>query len=277
METKKKNVQKVKKNNHDHDKDLCFSIMPFGGWFDDYYNNIYCPAIEAAGLKPCRADDLYRPSTIVNDIWSFTKKSKIILADLTGKNPNVFYELGLAHALAKPAILVVENMADVPFDLRALRVIEYDKNAPNWGDVLKEKIEISINEVLESPSQSVLPTFLDVRESGKKPTVTEREKEFIEMRQDIDVLRRELLSSRNRYMREDITPDSAKSLIHRFVKMRLPQDTIIKRVTDRGAPEQWVIDNVKNIMQEIDEEQEENKSNKILFKRKSESKKKSVK
>ena len=72
-------------------KETCFTIMPFGGWFDDYYESIYKPAIEKAGLKPRRADDLYRPSTIVNDIWSCTKESKLVLADLTGKNPNVFY------------------------------------------------------------------------------------------------------------------------------------------------------------------------------------------
>ena len=101
--------------------------MPFGGWLDDYYETIYRPAIIAAGLEPHRADDLYRPSTIVTDIWSYTRRAKLLLADLTGKNPNVFYELGLAHALAKPVILVAEEMDDIPFDLRALRIIVYDK------------------------------------------------------------------------------------------------------------------------------------------------------
>ena len=107
--------------------------MPFGGWFDDYYSTVFVPAIEKAGLESRRADDLYRPSTIVSDIWKFTMKAKLVLADLSEKNANVFYELGLAHALAKPVILVVEPMDDVPFDLRALRVLQYDKNDPNWG------------------------------------------------------------------------------------------------------------------------------------------------
>src|SRR4051794_9506809 len=95
----------------------CFTIMPFGDWFDDYYDQIYVPAITTAGLVARRADDLYRPSAIVHDIWEMTCAAKIILADLTGKNPNVFYELGLAHAIAKPAVLVAESIADVPFDL----------------------------------------------------------------------------------------------------------------------------------------------------------------
>ncbi|UCH95687.1 MAG: hypothetical protein JSV88_02260, partial [Candidatus Aminicenantes bacterium] len=113
MTAKKKNESKKvstvnKKDEPIHEgnsKDICFIIMPFGGWFDTYYESIYIPAIKSAGLEPKRADNLYRPSTIVNDIWTYTKKAKIVLADLSERNPNVFYELGLAHALAKPAIL----------------------------------------------------------------------------------------------------------------------------------------------------------------------------
>jgi hypothetical protein len=55
--------------------------MPFGGWLDDYYETIYSPAIVSSGLTPHRADDLYRPSTIVNDIWAYTRKAKLLLAE----------------------------------------------------------------------------------------------------------------------------------------------------------------------------------------------------
>jgi hypothetical protein len=87
------------------ERDLCFVIMPFGGWYDKYYQEIFQLAIEEAGLKSSRADSLYRSSPIVQDIWSYTKKAKVLLADLSTRNPNVFYELGLAHAIAKPVIL----------------------------------------------------------------------------------------------------------------------------------------------------------------------------
>ncbi len=83
-------------------KQTYFMIMPFRGWFDKYYEDIYKPAIEDAGFDSKRADDLYRPGNIVNDIWTYTKEASVILADLTNKNPNVFYELGLAHAITKP-------------------------------------------------------------------------------------------------------------------------------------------------------------------------------
>lgn len=173
-------------------EDTCFIIMPFGSWFDYYFEAIYVPAIKSAGLMPRRADDLYRPSALVNDIWTLTQNAKVILADLSGKNPNVFYELGLAHALAKPAILVTESMDDIPFDLRALRVIVYDKNEPNWGDVLREKIGTAIGEVLDSPLEAVLPPFLKVKKSASRATVTKAEKELISLKQDIDLVKREL-------------------------------------------------------------------------------------
>lgn len=87
MSTKKKTKKKSKKkaakrSRSKKSQGTCFTIMPFGGWFDDYYETIFCPAIESTGLTPKRADDLYRPSTIVHDIWSYTKESKLILADL---------------------------------------------------------------------------------------------------------------------------------------------------------------------------------------------------
>lgn len=174
---------------------ICFTIMPFGGWFDTYYEQIFLPAIESSGLVARRADDLYRPSAIVHDIWEITKKAKIVLAELSGRNPNVFYELGLAHALAKPAILVTQTVEDVPFDLRALRVIVYDRNEPNWGDVLKTAIESSIREILTSPVKSVLPSFLQVDDSHK-PSVTTTEKELISLRQDVDLLKREAATAK---------------------------------------------------------------------------------
>jgi hypothetical protein len=142
--------------------------MPFGGYFDQYYNDIYKPAIEDNGLTSIRADSLFRPSTIISDIWEFTNSSKIMLADLTSTNANVMYELGLAHAIAKPTILISEKIDDVPFDLRSLRVLTFNKNETNWDTKLREKITKSISETLNSPTDAVLPTFLKI-----KPNVPE--------------------------------------------------------------------------------------------------------
>ena len=199
MATKKKERKKStpskQKPKETEKQDTCFIIMPFGDWFDTYFESIYLPAIEATGLTPRRADNLYRPSAIINDIWALTNEAKLILADLSEKNANVFYELGMAHALAKPAILVTESMEDVPFDLRSLRVIVYEKNRPDWGDALREKIQLAIQEVLASPLDAVLPTFIKVKESSTQPSASKVEKEMISLRQDLDRLTREFRSA----------------------------------------------------------------------------------
>ncbi len=137
----------------------CFVMMPFKSPFDVYYTSIYKPAIKDSKLVPVRADDLFRPSAIVSDLWQMIQDAEVILAELTTKNANVFYELGLSHAVGKPVILVSETMDDVPFDLQQLRVLLYDKDDPNWGDKLKADITSSINETLVSPVEAVPSIF----------------------------------------------------------------------------------------------------------------------
>jgi hypothetical protein len=106
----------------------------------------------------------------------------------------VFYELGLAHAIGKPVIMVSESLQDIPFDLRALRVIDYDKNAPDWGEVLKAKIVKTVK-VLDAPKESILSVFLKNDVSQVRLEVSPLEKELLALRQEMESLKRSLASS----------------------------------------------------------------------------------
>lgn len=227
--------------------------MPFGGWFDTYYEEIYIPAIKAAGMKPTRADDLYRPGNIVNDIWNYTKSADIILADLTSKNPNVFYELGLAHAIAKPAVLITASMDDVPFDLRSLRVLVYDINLPNWGEKLKGKITKALTETLKSPEDAVLPTFLETTKS-KRIEVSPKEKEILELKSDLDSLKREVRSRKLPFLRSDvIEPMGSKEVIKRikkYLEIGMPDRIIANKLTRYGLSIDWVLETIKKTREE---------------------------
>lgn len=153
---------------HSIDQDsICFVIMPFGSWFDTYYTELYVPAITEAGLEPHRADDLSRPGNFFDDIWRYTIDAKVILADLSTMNPNVFYELGLAHALSRPTVLISESVKEIPADLRSLRIIEYDKNDPDWGEKLKNKIGDALHETIKHPVSRVLQAQLG--DAGPQP------------------------------------------------------------------------------------------------------------
>jgi hypothetical protein len=138
--------------------------MPFSGTIVTYYQLIYEPAIRKAGLRPIRADaDIFGTGKIMDQIWSGIMAAKVLVAELTSRNPNVFYELGLAHALQKPVVLISSNGDDVPFDLKHIRVIYYDLNDPFWGEKLIEKVAENILSAIKNPEEAVFERALDTK------------------------------------------------------------------------------------------------------------------
>jgi len=130
--------------------------MPFGAPIGDYYSLVYKPAIEKAGLIPIRADnEIFGAGKIMDQIWSGINAASVLVAELTTKNANVFYELGIAHALQKPVVLVSSNEEDVPFDLKHIRVIYYDVNDPFWGQKLLNKMAENILSAIKNPEEAV--------------------------------------------------------------------------------------------------------------------------
>ncbi len=154
-------IQKLGKNVKVNANDSCFVMMPFGAPLGQYYSAIYEPAVKKAGLRPVRADDdLFATGKIIDQVWQGISQAKVLIAELTTRNPNVFYELGLAHALEKPVVLVSSNTDDVPFDLQHIRVIYYDLHDPFWGDKLIEKVAENILSALKNPEEAVFKSAL---------------------------------------------------------------------------------------------------------------------
>jgi hypothetical protein len=148
----KKLDQKVKVDSGD----ICFVMMPFAEPIGGYYKKIYEPAIEKAGLKPVRADnEIFGTGKIMDQVWSGINSAKVLVAELTTRNPNVFYELGIAHALRKPVVLVSSNDKDVPFDLHHIRVIYYDVTDPFWGVKLLDKVAENVVSALKNPEEAI--------------------------------------------------------------------------------------------------------------------------
>lgn len=102
-----------------------FVIMPFSPEFTQIYNLFITETLTELGYEVLRADDLDNSQNILADIIQGIQKNELIVADLTGSNPNVYYELGIAHALQKNVILLTQDIGDLPFDLRSYRVIPY--------------------------------------------------------------------------------------------------------------------------------------------------------
>jgi hypothetical protein len=168
--------------------ETCFIICLFRGWHDQYTKQIFNPAIEQAGLTPVRADDIYGPSPIVTDIWKSVRAARVLLADLTGRNPNVLYELGLGHALRKPVVMITQDVTDVPFDLRALRIIVYDVRDAAWAAALQNAIADSLREVLKSPERFVVASFYEEPTAPSSPA-DQREQRLLKLEQELRALR----------------------------------------------------------------------------------------
>jgi hypothetical protein len=104
-----------------------FVVMPFLPVMKPVYeDHIHKVAIEKQ-LEVQRADDMFGVRhNIMEYVWSGICAAKVIVADCTGRNANVFYEIGIAHTVGKPVILITQNPEDVPFDLQAIRYLHYE-------------------------------------------------------------------------------------------------------------------------------------------------------
>lgn len=124
--------------------DLAFILMPFGGAFDDIYRDHIKPAMAEKDFECKRADDIFRTREVVEDIWEYICRARIVIADLTNRNPNVFYETGIAHTIGKDVILITQDDADIPFNLEHLRYYQYDytpRGMENFEDKLQQVVD----------------------------------------------------------------------------------------------------------------------------------------
>lgn len=109
------------------DPNLVSVMMPFSPQFAKVYDSIKSAA-HAAGLNCMRADDIWQDSVLIQDIFSLIVRSRIVVCDFSDKNPNVFYEAGIAHTLGKHVVPITQNGGDVPADLRHHRYLQYLNN-----------------------------------------------------------------------------------------------------------------------------------------------------
>lgn len=126
------------------DKKLIFVLTPFHNEFESSYHVIK-EVVEDIGLKCSRGDDATVSHNILGHIIQEMLRAKLIIANISGRNSNVFYELGIAHALGKPVLLVSETAEAIPFDLSHIRTLIY-KNELDLSIGLKKWLVTSIVE-----------------------------------------------------------------------------------------------------------------------------------
>lgn len=118
--------------------DLVAVMMPFAPQFNPVYDALGAAAT-SAGMRFHRADDIWVNDHIMDDVISLIWRARVVIADFTDRNSNVFYETGIAHTLGRDVIQIAQSLSDVPFDLRGIRTVTYHPNGEGFA-ALSEQV-----------------------------------------------------------------------------------------------------------------------------------------
>ena len=122
------------------EQDLVAVMMPFDARFDNVYETLQQAAAES-GMRCYRADDIWLNDHIMDDVINLIWRARVVIADLSWKNPNVFYETGIAHTLGRKVIQIAQSIDDIPFDLRAIRSVTYLPNGEGLEHLKAQVVE----------------------------------------------------------------------------------------------------------------------------------------
>lgn len=136
-------------------KKSIFVVMPFGKESNiayrnanAAYENVVKPLCEEMGFDVVRADNIASTAVVYDDILQGIRNSDIVIADISGQNPNVMYELGIAHSLRQQTTIVItqDNVSNSPFDIKHFRIISYE-NSMQGSNTLKNKLRSVIESI----------------------------------------------------------------------------------------------------------------------------------
>jgi hypothetical protein len=122
-----------------------FVVMQFTDPYNELYTEVIRPLCEEFHILPLRADEMYGPRLIIADVAKQITEARLVVAEITPANPNVYYEVGYAHALNKPTILIAEKGTQLPFDVSPFRVLFYENSIAG-----KHRVEVGLRKHLKA-------------------------------------------------------------------------------------------------------------------------------
>lgn len=183
----------------------CFVISPIGEEgsptrrrSDQIFKNVIKPAVEKYHYIALRADSIARPGIITTQIIEQLIKSELVIVDLTDKNPNVFYELGIRHMVRKHVIQIIDPSEIIPFEIANLRTIKVDYKYIDSMEHCKNEIIKQLGEIEKNQDHVESPvTFAINLTSTEGGNVDKQEKinvqlvsEMQNLKADLDAMKR---------------------------------------------------------------------------------------
>ena len=145
-------------------KKICFVIAPIGEAgsdvrkrSDQVLKHVITPAVEQCGYDPLRADQIAEPGMITSQVIQHIVDDPLVVADLTGWNPNVFYELAIRHALRRPLVQLIKRGEQIPFDVAGTRTIHIDHKDLDSVEEAKDEIVRQVKALEAAPSDIETP------------------------------------------------------------------------------------------------------------------------
>ncbi len=143
-------------------KSPCFVISPIGQdgtdirrRADQILKHVIAPAVEACGFNAVRADQISEPGLITTQVIQHIIDDPLVIADLTGSNPNVFYELAIRHAIRKPLVQIIQKDEKIPFDVAGMRTIPVDHRDLDSVQEAKAEIEKQVRAILKKKPEEI--------------------------------------------------------------------------------------------------------------------------
>lgn len=194
----------------------CFVISPIGdetsdirSRSDEILQYIITPVFSNRGYEVTRADKIDEPGIITTQIIQRIIDDDIVIADLTGHNPNVFYELAIRHSIKKPFIQIIKEGEKIPFDIAGVRTISIDEHNLSSAEAAKKSINKSIDSIesegykVESPvTIAVDIQSLRQSENPERRSLAEVLSAFSDLRSDISNMNEIINSMHNMALRE---------------------------------------------------------------------------
>lgn len=203
----------------------CFIVSPIGSEgsevrkrADQVLKHVVRPPLESRGFKVVRADHIADPGMITTQVIDQIREAELVVADLTGHNPNVFYELAVRHALAKPFIQMIEAGEQIPFDIAGFRTIHIDHRDLDSANEAREEIGSQVDAIEKKDFKLVTPLSFSVdmtafAKSGNQETV------YISKLFDVVSSMQSQLMSLDRRMRSERTESRNSSEVNHMMEL----------------------------------------------------------
>lgn len=227
----------------------CFFIAPIGDEGSEIRERsnklmeyIVEEAVSNYGYSVTRADQMDQPGSITSQIIQMTVNSELVIADLTGHNPNVFYELAVRHATGKPYIQLIESSESIPFDISDLRTIQYGLGVEE-ADQAREQICSQLESLRDEDPEFDNPISRSAEMQSLRESTDPTDQNLAEILQTISRLDRKVDRLEANMVKSDpkFTQHTSRESTHSFEidghKFAIAGDTISRDVISSIAKE----------------------------------------